>query len=557
MAITLIEFIYKHEPAIRLSIFLWGFVLLSFWEWRAPRRKLSTSKLKRWKTNFALILTSTVLVRLIIPTAAVGMAYLVEKNNWGFANYFEINFWLKVVITFVLLDLTIYFQHLFFHVLPILWRVHRVHHSDLDCDVTTGIRFHPIEILLSIFIKLTAIIVLGAPILTVIIFEIILNIMSMFTHSNICMNKSFEYFLRWFITTPDMHRIHHSMIENETNSNFTFFISLWDRIFGTYLESPEKGHIDMTLGLSRFKESKCLTYTGLMKMPVIGQIRGYAINYRDTKNADELEKINSQLRNEIQSKEKHANELIVARDIAEKANETKSKFISNISHELRTPMHGILSYSKFGIKRIDTDPRTKLLKYFTGIKASGDRLLNLINNLLDLAKLESKELTVNLKSSNILDIIDSCVNEQNARLEEKQLTTKVNLLSESAIAMFDPILIGQVITNLLSNSIKFSDSNSLIEFKVFVEVPHLTDTSTEKPMLYCSIQDEGLGIPDGELYDIFTSFTQSSRTETGAGGTGLGLAISMNIIEAHKGTIWAENNPHKSGTIITFAIPIS
>ena len=186
----LVDFIYQNEPAIRLSVFLGGFSLLALWEWATPRRELTQVKFKRWFNNIALVVSSTIIVRIVVPTAAIGMAYLAEQNHWGFINHVELPFWLKVLVTFILLDLIIYFQHAIFHVLPIMWRIHRVHHSDLDCDVTTGLRFHPVEILVSILIKFAAIVALGAPVLTVILFEMVLNLMSMFTHSNIRLNST-------------------------------------------------------------------------------------------------------------------------------------------------------------------------------------------------------------------------------------------------------------------------------------------------------------------------------------------------------------------------------
>jgi len=551
----LVDLIYKYEAAIRLSVFLGGFSLLALLEWLAPRRQLSTQKFKRWANNVLLIVSGTLLVRLIIPTAVVGVSYLTEQNQWGLASHFEMDFWLKFAISLVLLDLIIYFQHLLFHVIPILWRVHRVHHTDVDCDVTTGIRFHPFELVVSILIKMAAIIVLGVPVLAVIIFEIVLNFSSMFAHSNIRMNKSFEYILRWFITTPDMHRIHHSTLENETNSNFTFFISLWDRIFGTYLQSPRDGHIKMRLGLDRFTEPKYLKFSGLLLLPFNNALHGYAINYRDTRNADSLAKINAQLKIEIEDKEDQENELIIARDKAEKANEAKAKFISNISHELRTPLHGIRSYADFGIRRIDKASPEKLLTYFKNIKISGDRLLTLIEGLLNFSKLESGKLTINKQESNISDVLKHCITEQNARLEDLGLIIQTNIHAKSTSALFDPELIGQVITNLLSNAIKFSTPNSQIDITIFDKVIDIKSRFAKKPSLYLSIKDEGMGIPDDELNTIFNPFIQSSKTETGAGGTGLGLAISKDIIESHDGEIWAENNPDGIGATFTLTIP--
>jgi len=284
----MIDLIVQYESSIRLSAFLGGFLFLALWEWQSPKRALSQVKLQRWLNNIALVVTSTIVVRVVLPMAVIGLAYLVEQEKIGLANYLDWPFWLKVVVTFILLDLSIYFQHAMFHVLPVMWRFHRVHHSDLDCDVTTGLRFHPVEILLSMLIKFAVIILLGVPVLSVILFETVLNLMSMFTHSNIKLNEKFEKVFRWFFVTPDMHRVHHSSIENETNSNFAFNFSLWDRIFATYLAEPKAGHLAMTIGLDQFKEPGWQSLAGLLKMPFSRRIRGYAINYRDNRNEKEL-----------------------------------------------------------------------------------------------------------------------------------------------------------------------------------------------------------------------------------------------------------------------------
>lgn len=297
----MIEYIYQNEAIIRLSIFLGGFTLLALWEWRKPKRQLTQDKVKRWLNNIALVVCSTLVVRIIVPTAAIGIAYIAEQQHLGFANHYEWPLWLKVVITFILLDFAIYLQHAMFHVLPVMWRFHRVHHSDLDCDVTTGLRFHPVEILLSILIKFAIIVTLGAPVLAVILFEAVLNLLSMFTHSNIRLNSTFERVLRWFIVTPDMHRVHHSTLENETNSNFSFNISLWDRIFATYKAEPQAGHQGMTIGLDQFREPNWQNFTGLIYMPFSSKFKGYAINYRDTVNADTLSMAKETL---LQSEEK-------------------------------------------------------------------------------------------------------------------------------------------------------------------------------------------------------------------------------------------------------------
>ena len=284
----MIDNIYSNEASIRLGVFFGAFILLALWEWRWPKRVLTQNKVRRWLNNIALMVTGTLIVRILVPMAAVGAAYYAEKNHIGFANHMDIPLWIEVVVIFVLLDLAIYFQHAMFHVLPVMWRFHRVHHSDLDFDVTTGVRFHPVEILISVLIKIILIVTWGAPMVAVILFEIVLNYMSMFTHSNICLNERIERVLRWFIVTPDMHRVHHSIRENETNSNFAFNISAWDRIFGTYRAEPKAGQLGATIGLTQFREKKWQNYGGLLLTPFSTNVKGYAINYRDTINANEL-----------------------------------------------------------------------------------------------------------------------------------------------------------------------------------------------------------------------------------------------------------------------------
>ncbi len=553
----MIDLLLQYEAPIRISVFLSAFSLLAVWEWLQPRRRLSRSKLKRWLNNFGLVITSTILVRILIPTAAVGVAYYAEKNQLGITSHLDVSFALKAIVTFILLDLIIYFQHLFFHVLPVLWRLHRVHHSDQDCDVSTGLRFHPIEIILSIIIKLSVILFLGAPVITVIFFELTLNFMSMFTHANIHINKRFDHYFRWFFTSPEMHRIHHSSKENETNSNFTFFISLWDRIFGTYLETPEKGHINMTIGLNRFNTPKWEKLPKLLGMPFASTLGGYVINNRDTKNMDELEKIHNQLKTELQAKENLTNSLTQALKKATESSNSKLSFISNISHEFRTPIHAVLSYSKFGINKIEKASKEKLLDYFEKINTSGNELLILVDDLITLANVQSGELALNIQQSNLNELLNNCIAEQKSKLIEKQLilvpikTTKIDFIE------MDNPLITQVLRNLLSNAINYSDAGASITVKITDANPSSLRTLLNTQQLYFSIEDEGIGIPEMELDSIFSQFAQSSKTDTGAGGTGLGLSIARDIIEAHDGTIWAENNKDKAGAIFIFSLPLN
>ena len=243
------EFISQYEATIRLSFFLGIFLIMASWELIAPRRKLSQSKSVRWTNNLGLVVLNTIILRLIFPAAAVGMAAFSAKNGWGVFNYFTLPFSVAVFLSIIALDMIIYLQHVMLHAVPTLWRLHRVHHADLDYDVTTGARFHPLEIILSVLIKFAAIMVLGAPVLAVIVFEIILNAMAMFNHGNVRLPLRLDRVLRLLVVTPDMHRVHHSVHREEHDSNFGFALSIWDRILGTYIAQPKQGHDAMTTGL--------------------------------------------------------------------------------------------------------------------------------------------------------------------------------------------------------------------------------------------------------------------------------------------------------------------
>lgn len=667
----MLEFIYNNEAAIRLFVFVLGLTLLALWEWISPKRELTQAKAKRWLNNIALVVSSTVLLRVFVPIAAVGVAYHVEHEHEGLLNHLQMPFWIRAVVSFIILDISIYFQHVFFHVIPVLWRFHRVHHSDLDCDVTTGVRFHPVEIILSILLKFLAIISIGAPVLSVILFELVLNLMSMFSHSNIRLNEKFERILRRLFVTPDMHRVHHSMRENETNSNFGFNLSLWDRAFGTYMAQPEAGHQEMIIGLDQFREPKWQTISGLLRMPFETGIRGYAINYRDTSNADELAlarelahqneekaKLSSELSSYIQAVdmqalvsttdlsgriihvndrfcetsgydrdellgqnhrivnsgthpriffeelwttiakgdiwsgeicnrnkagglywvdssivpikstdgrierymsvrfdvtdrkqaekqlnilnesleskvEQRTRELYQAKEEAEEANKAKSRFLSNMSHEFRTPLHSILSFSSIGLKKFDTLPVENLRQFLTDIRGSGENLLKLVNDLLDLSKLEMKSTIYDYQSVDIKEIINRVICELSVLAEQRYIDFKLIAPKEAVVALMDSVKIAQVVRNLLSNALKFSPEHGQVEISV-------SRNASGYPEVL--VADQGIGIPEGETALIFDAFVQSSLTRTNAGGTGLGLPICREIIQSgHNGRIYAEN----------------
>lgn len=251
---------------------------MALWELASPRRPLTTSKTRRWVTNLGIVALDTVLARLIFQVAAVGVALIAADKGWGLFNGLNWPVWLEVLLTVVLLDFAIYIQHVLFHAIPVLWRLHMVHHADLDYDVTTGARFHPIEILLSVGIKMGVVILLGAPAAGVVAFEVILNATAMFNHSNVKIPTGLDSLLRLFVVTPDMHRVHHSDIPNETNSNYGFNLPWWDRLMGTYTAQPSQGHDGMTIGLRQFRDPKKLGLLGVLALPFTGKPGDYPIN---------------------------------------------------------------------------------------------------------------------------------------------------------------------------------------------------------------------------------------------------------------------------------------
>jgi sterol desaturase/sphingolipid hydroxylase (fatty acid hydroxylase superfamily) len=276
------QMILAYEPQIRLGFFVGVFVVVALWELASPRRVLKHSRQQRWAANFGLVVINAVLVRLVFPTAAVGMAVLSADRGWGLLNNFDVPFWLAVPMTVVALDFVVWLQHVMVHAVPVLWRLHRVHHADLDYDLTTGARFHPIEILLSMGIKFAAIVLLGAPVVAVVMFEVLLSVCAMFNHGNLRLPASVDRVLRWFIVTPDMHRVHHSVEDDESNNNFGFNLTWWDRMFGTYHAEPRAGQVSMTIGIrSHTDPTAVLRLPGMLAMPFRGKVTGYAINHRD------------------------------------------------------------------------------------------------------------------------------------------------------------------------------------------------------------------------------------------------------------------------------------
>jgi sterol desaturase/sphingolipid hydroxylase (fatty acid hydroxylase superfamily) len=270
--------ILSHEPSIRLAAFLVVLAAMAAWELAAPRRRQEIPRLFRWTNNLALVVIDTVLVRLAFPVAAVGVALVMEERGWGLLNLWALPVWLKVVLAVLVLDLAIYLQHVMFHAVPALWRLHRMHHADLEFDVTTGLRFHPVEILLSMVVKLGVVAALGPPAIAVLIFEVLLNATALFNHSNVRLPLWIDRVLRLVVVTPDMHRVHHSILPAETNSNFGFNLPWWDRLLGTYRAQPRDGHEGMTIGIEQFRAPGELRLDRMLVQPLRGPASGYPIN---------------------------------------------------------------------------------------------------------------------------------------------------------------------------------------------------------------------------------------------------------------------------------------
>jgi sterol desaturase/sphingolipid hydroxylase (fatty acid hydroxylase superfamily) len=255
------------EIAVRIGAYAAVFAGLALWEILAPRRELTIGRRRRWANNLGIFIVDALVVRLLVPAAAVGIAVVADERGWGLLHLTGWPGWIKAIAGFVILDFVIYLQHVMFHKVPWLWRLHRMHHADLDIDVTTGVRFHPFEILLSLLIKIAIVVTFGIPAIAVLVFEIALNATSMFNHSNVAMPSAFDRVVRWLVVTPDMHRVHHSIERRETDSNFGFNLPWWDRLFDTYRATPELGHHGMTVGIPIFRDPKELRLDRLLTQP--------------------------------------------------------------------------------------------------------------------------------------------------------------------------------------------------------------------------------------------------------------------------------------------------
>jgi sterol desaturase/sphingolipid hydroxylase (fatty acid hydroxylase superfamily) len=272
------EAILNAEPTLRLTAFLGILVTMALWEVAAPRRRRDIPRVIRWTNNIALVVLDTAILRLTFPILAVGLAVMAKEQGWGLFNIVDVPIWLSIIASMLLLDLAIYLQHVMFHAVPGLWRLHRMHHADLDFDATTGLRFHPVEILISMGIKLAVVAALGPPAVAVLLFEVLLNATALFNHANINLPRGLDRVLRLVVVTPDMHRVHHSIDPRETNSNYGFNLPFWDRLLGTYVAQPGKGHEGMEIGIEQFRTRRDLWLDRMLIQPLRGPASGHALD---------------------------------------------------------------------------------------------------------------------------------------------------------------------------------------------------------------------------------------------------------------------------------------
>ncbi len=258
------------ESAIRLSIFFGVLIVMALWEVASPKRQPRYSRKQRWPSNVGIVVVDTLLARLLVPAGLVSVAWYAQSQNLGLLQWVSWPLWLEVTVAVMVLDVTIYWQHRLFHRVPVLWRLHKVHHTDPDFDVTTGLRFHPIEIILSLVIKGAAVVMIGAPAVAVIIFEVILSACSLFNHGNVALPASVERWVRKLLVTQEMHRIHHSTVRQETNSNYGFSVSWWDFIFRSYTHRAGAGSDGLDIGLTQYRDGKQITRLWeLLRMPFV------------------------------------------------------------------------------------------------------------------------------------------------------------------------------------------------------------------------------------------------------------------------------------------------
>ena len=275
------EALFPYEPLIRLGAFAGVFVVMAVWEVFTPRRPQTAGRNWRWPNNLGVLAVDALLVRVVLPITTVGVALVAEAHGLGLFNMIALPAWASIIVSVLALDLAIYLQHVLFHAVPALWRLHRMHHADLEVDVTTGLRFHPVEILLSTGIKLTVVAAVGAPAAAALLFEVLLNATSIFNHSNVYIPAEIDRILRWFVVTPDMHRVHHSILRRETNSNFGFNLPWWDRLLGTYRAEPAAGHAAMTIGIEQFRDPRELGLDRMLLQPFRGEAGGYPLGMRE------------------------------------------------------------------------------------------------------------------------------------------------------------------------------------------------------------------------------------------------------------------------------------
>ena len=274
----MIETILVAEPEIRLTAFLGVLAAMALWEIAIKQINGLNDPVVRWTNNLALVVLDTVILRLTFPVLAVGLAVTAEDRGWGLFNNLDIPVWGAALVSMLLLDLAIYLQHVMFHAVPALWRLHRMHHADLDFDATTGLRFLPVEIVISMVVKLAVVAALGPPAFAVLLFEVILNATALFNHANINLPVSIDRWLRWAVVTPDMHRVHHSVDPRETNSNYGFNLPWWDRLLGTYVAQPAKGHTEMKIGIEQFRTKRDLWIHRMLVQPIRGPASGHALD---------------------------------------------------------------------------------------------------------------------------------------------------------------------------------------------------------------------------------------------------------------------------------------